>query len=274
MKTSTRVVLPLVAAISAVILGATAAQGTTGAQSVYSYRLDGSASHITNRGVTAGVPLNLIGNWSAAAGSVRFDGDLVSRRSVGEARPASGPTLRVDSASQGVGAAIAFTYRAPAKGCFADSVNLTQIGRFATNLTQVKIQLSKCKDGGSTTVQCRMTGNVSSSSTLPSRNSLGLVNGVSYIAECLKGPDPGSGSATLAIRVTRVDTGQLVQTLHAIPRTGTMSSTQYLSVANKYPLPSPGSNTDQFVGEVSHVAYCTGISLDAVRGCLDTGVAG
>jgi hypothetical protein len=273
MKTRTRFISCLVAAASALVLTATAAHGATGADAVYSYRLDGSTSRIPNQGVSSAVPLNLIANWSPAAGDVRFDGDLVLRRSVGIALPAAGPTLRVDSATQGVGAAIAFTYHTPASGCFADSVNLTQIGRFAANLTQLKIQLSKCADGGPTTVQCRMVGSVSSASTFPSRNSLGLVDGARYAALCLKGPDPRTGSATLAIRVTRLDTGQVVDTRHSIPRTGTMSSTQQLSVANKYPLPSQYANTDQFVGEVARVAYCTGISLEAVSGCLDTEMA-
>lgn len=269
MKMRTRLLSSLVATASALVLGATTAQGATAADVVYSYQLTGLTSRIPNLGINSGVPLDLIGNWSPTAGGVRFDGDLISRRSVAVARPASGPTLRVDSATQGVGAAIAFTYRRPANGCFADSVNLTQIGRFAANQTQLKIQLSKCKDGGPTTVQCRMVGNVSSASTFPSRNSLALVDGARYVAHCLKGPDPATGSAALTIRVIRLDTGQVVDTVHAIPRTGTMISTQHLSVANKYPLPSQLGNTDQFVGDVARVAYCTGISLEAVSGCLE-----
>jgi hypothetical protein len=267
MHASARLVAVFLAAVCALVVGATAASGATPG-ALYSYTLDGSTDRIPNQG-TSDAALELRGTWSPSANGVRFDGDRAGRQSGAFARPAPGPTLRVASATHGVGVAIAFTYDAPDRGCYADTVNLTQIGRAAKNSTQIKLQLSDCGNGGGTSVQCRMVGNVSKAGSPPSRNSMVLVDGARYVAQCLKGPDPRTGTASMTIRVTRVDTGQVAETRHSIARTGTMSTSEALSVANKFPLPAKSRNTDQFVGEVARVAYCTATSFDAVRGCLD-----
>jgi hypothetical protein len=48
---------------------------------------------------------------------------------------------------------------------------------------------------------------------------------------------------------------------------GTILSTKYLSAANKYPLPAPARNTDQFVGDMTRTVYCVGTPHDVLR-CL------
>jgi hypothetical protein len=266
-----RALIAPVAALAVLVFNAGTAQAATPG-AVYSYHLDGASASVVNQGSKTTVPLKLTGAWSQdrAGGGVHFAGDLVSQSSVGYAKPSSGATLSVASGTSGVGGAVAFTYHATTAGCFKDSVNLTQIGRFAANTTQVKLQLSKCGDATYTHVQCRVTGNVSSSATLPSRSTLALEDGVRYVARCFKGPDPASGKPRLTISVTRVDTADTVDSVSLIPRTGTMTSSAYLSVGNKYPLPAQAANTDQFVGEISRAAFCTGPSAQAVRDCLET----
>ena len=46
-----------------------------------------------------------------------------------------------------------------------------------------------------------------------------------------------------------------------------MKTTEAISVANKYPLPAPASNTDQFIGNLNHATYCVGTTGD-VSSCL------
>jgi hypothetical protein len=237
---------------------------------LYAYAFDGGAVVVDNGVVGESMPLELLGDWSPADRGVHFAGDLAGRQSVAAAKPARGYTLDVDSATTGVGAAVSFRYLAPAGGCFADSVNLTQIGRFAVDTTQVKVQLSKCADqAGATTVECRMAGNVGAA-TRPVGSPVRLVDGGDYTAQCYKGPDPRTGQATLLLRVVRTDVAGVDDTSSfPVPRTGVMRSTAWLSVANKYPLAPPAKNTDQFVGEVAEVRWCTGESETAVRSCLD-----
>jgi hypothetical protein len=51
-----------------------------------------------------------------------------------------------------------------------------------------------------------------------------------------------------------------------------MVSDQYLSVANKYPLPGQANNTDQFSGDLAKVAFCKATATDAMTACLDAEV--
>jgi hypothetical protein len=255
------------------VLGVPAVSHAGTSTVLYSYDLAGSAGVVPDLAAAGGaVPLILLGDWSPGEQGVLFAGDLLGDQSVGVAKPGAGRTLDVNSATTGVGGAVVFRYTAPAGGCGRDSVNLTQIGRFGTNITQLKLQLSKCGEGA-THVQCRMVGNVSRAGTLPVRSSMALADGGLYVAQCLKGPDPSTGKATLQLRVVRLDAAGEAVNSFAVPRTGTMRSTAYLSVANKYPLTVQSRNSDQFVGEVLRVAYCTGSSAADVRTCLDQAVA-
>ena len=46
-----------------------------------------------------------------------------------------------------------------------------------------------------------------------------------------------------------------------------MRSRFYISAGNKYPLPPPAQNTDQFNGHMTRTVYCAGTMVD-VTGCL------
>ena len=246
-----------------------AAQG-----SLYSYTLDGSTAVVANSAAAnTSVNLNLWGDWSQTAFGVKFEGNTTNKQSVAYAKPASGSTINVP-ASQAFGGSVLFTYQAPANGCFSDSPNITQIGKFGSGLTQFKFQLSNCgKSSSAVFPQCRVAG--SSGANNPVTGTQSLVNGATYILQCVKSPDPVSGSASLQMNLTKIDplNGNVAHVNNfAINRTGTLNSTQYLSVANQYPLKTQSNNTDQFNGEISKLAYCTGATIADVKACLDTEV--
>ena len=52
-----------------------------------------------------------------------------------------------------------------------------------------------------------------------------------------------------------------------VPALGRLRTGDYFSVGNKYPLPPPGKNTDQFKGDVTRAVYCSG-PTDHVQACL------
>ena len=245
--------------------------------SLYSYNFAGTTGTVANSAeVNTAVPLTLLGDWTATAAGVFFTGNTVDAQSVGYAKSASGSTLTVP-ATQSVGVSILFRYQAPSSGqCFSDSPNLTQIGKFAANITQVKLQLSNCgKSATQVYPQCRMAGASTASSVLPVMGTQSLVDGELYIVQCAKTPDPVSGKPTLELKTTKVDTingNQVTIDSFQIAKTGNMNSTQYLSVANQYPLKAQTSNTDQFVGEVLKLAYCKGADLSAAQTCLEAEV--
>src|SRR5262245_17944160 len=93
--------------------------------SVYSYTLDGSISTISNgAAANTAVNLNLLGDWNQSTYGVHFDGDTVSKQSVGYAKPASGDTLNVPATSS-IGTAVRFKFQTPAStNC--DSLNISQ----------------------------------------------------------------------------------------------------------------------------------------------------
>lgn len=243
--------------------------------SLYSYTLDGSSATIANAAETnTNVNLNLLGDWSQTAFGVMFEGNTVNMQSVGHAKPATGSTINVP-ASQAFGGSVMFKYHAPTSGtCFSDSPNIMQIGKFGTNLTQFKFQLSNCgKNQTAVFPQCRVAGN--SGANNPVMGTQALVDDTTYVLQCVKAPDPVSGSASLQMNLVKVDAvnGNVTYTNNfAINRTGTLSSTQYLSVANQYPLKSQSNNTDQFNGEISKIAYCSGTTQAIAKECLDTEV--
>lgn len=243
------------------------------AGSLYTYNLRGASAVITNTANTnSSVSLQLSGDWSSTATGINFAGDLVSKRSVGYAKPTSGYTLNIP-ATQAVGNVAEFTYQLPEGAtCYPDSVNITQIGRFASSTSQVKIQLSKCSVSQTQVFpECRIAGTATPAKTYAVTGSQALQAGQAYRVYCLKAADPASGQANLTMKTVRLDPvngNQVITDTFSIPKTGLIQSATYLSVANKYPLGTQASNTDQFTGIVSAVSYCSGATSAEVESCL------
>lgn len=70
-----------------------------------------------------------------------------------------------------------------------------------------------------------------------------------------------------AAPVTRLSTGATTVDRYTVAALGAIRSHEYLSVGNKYPLPKPANNTDQFVGDMTRVVYCVGSPAHVLR-CL------
>lgn len=263
----------MVAILALAMVPQVASAATPG--TLYSYDFTGAtlSSPVANgAAANTSVNLNLYGNWSQSAFGIHFAGNTSGQQSVAYARPSSGNTVSVPG-SQAFGSAIKFKYEAPSGNCFSDSRNLVQIGRFGNGLSQAKLQLSGCHINTSNVfVECRMAGSNSSTSDVPLASTQPLVDGEAYVVNCVKAPDPSSGTTTMYLTVTRLSDGHTTTDTFNITRTGTIQSTAYLSVGNKYALPSPSQNTDQFVGDVAKVAYCAGATTASVNDCLATEV--
>jgi hypothetical protein len=262
-------VVAVALAMAACALTAPRADAAT-AYSLYSYDLSQTSGSIVANGAAAftAVPLQLIGTWSPTPTGVYFTGDQTSQGSVGKAKPNTGSTINV-AETKSVGVAIRFTYTAPVAGCFSDSPNLTQIGRFGNNVAQVKLQLSNC--GISKTAvypQCRVAGSQTPTSVWPRKSSVALVDGTTYVVHCMEGVTT-TGTRTFILRVTPLGSATTTNQW-TVPSPGAITSTSALSVANKYPLPSGSANTDQYVGEVQKVAYCMAGTPGLISGCLST----
>lgn len=211
-----------------------------------------------------GVFLRLEKDYTPTAFGVRFEGNLVDKQSVGYAKPATGDTLFVEAESAvGVGARFRFA------SCSTDTNNIVQIGRAGFE-GQVKLQLSKCRnDGRSARLQCRIAGERTPSNQGAVSSDVDLSPGVTYIAQCIKSPDPRDDDEAPIRLIVKPEGGSESWVDRLIPLTGAIRSTAYLSVANKYKLPSQVNNTDQFVGEIARVAFCAGPSGDSAKACLD-----
>ncbi len=210
--------------------------------------------------------LNLSGSWSSDATGTQFAGNLTNSRSVGYARPVTGNTIDVP-ATRAVGASVMFVRSA---ACPSDSQYISQIGLFGAGYSEVKLQLSRCV-GGLVYPECRIAGALTPTSAYAVRGTVALSAGSTYRLSCVKGPDNGT-SATLAMQtglLDPIDGSRTTVNNFTIPDTGRVSSTRHLSVANKYPLPSQSTNTDQFVGKVVKLSYCSGASTAAAQTCLD-----
>ncbi|HRJ91298.1 MAG TPA: hypothetical protein PLU21_03770 [Candidatus Saccharibacteria bacterium] len=212
----------------------------------------------------SGTKLYLEGNWSQHSSGVQFDGNKTNMQSVGQAKPGSTATL---TASDAIGAGVEFQYDASAGACTSDSRNVTQIGRFATGASQLKIQFSSCSANKKATfVECRVVGSGAVSTDKPVRSTLALVDGMMYVASCARDVKTGS-TRPVTLSVTPVG-GQTVSNVFAYRDSGTFNATGYLSVGNKYPLPAVSKNTDQFTGIISRVVYCSAANLNDVDACL------
>ena len=250
--------------------GLAAADGPT---ALYSYNFLGTSGTVANTGnYNPTLSLALLGSWTPSATGANFAGDTVSQQSVAFAKPATGYSLNL-TAAQTVGFGAHFTYLAPTNGCFADSPNITQIGRFAANTAQAKLQYSNCTKGATSEyIQCRFAGVLTPTSVLPIISTQALQNGSKYVVTCVKSADNGQ-TATVTLSVTRLggSYGNVTTVdTYTVAATGALQTKAAVSVANKYPLPSISNNTDQFVGDMAKVAYCGSSLASDVTSCLTT----
>jgi hypothetical protein len=252
--------------------GASAGTAAASASSalLYDYEFAGATGTVSNSAAGGpALPLTLVGTWSPAADGVHFSGDTRGNRSVGFAKPAAGFTLNV-AATTVVGFGARVVYAAPTTGvCFGDTPNITQIGRFAATTAQAKIQLSKCADNKTHVVmECRFAGALTPSSVLPVRSTLPLVDGHAYDVSCTKSADSAStATVTLAVTDLSVPDSATVTNTFSVRALGALKTSQALSAGNKYPMPAPAKNADQFVGDLTRAVYCAGTSND-VASCL------
>jgi hypothetical protein len=258
-------------ALSVTAYAPTTTNATTTVVPRYQYNFAGTTGTVAN--LAPGGPvlaLKLQGSWTNAAHGVHFTGDTAGHHSIAAGQRASGYTLNVP-ATQALGFGAQVVYNAPSSGsCFSDTPNVAQIGRFASYSAQAKLQLSKCADDKQGVVmECRFAGSKTPSSVLPRISSLALVNRHEYDLTCRKSPDTSAGKATVTLAVTDLSAsgGATVTKSFAVSALGALKTTAALSAGNKYPLPAPSQNTDQFVGDINKIVYCTGTS-SAVSACL------
>ncbi len=271
-----RLLASLATVSAALALGlATATTASAGSFSLlYSYTFGDSLTAVANAApLNASATLSLKGFVSIPAGgaAVHFDGNTVGKQSVGIARPTSGPTMSA-TAREAYGAVVKFTHQlVGTQKCFLDSHNYAQIGRFGTQLSQLKIQASKCStNAGAVFPECRVAGSLSATTIPVVRGTQALLNGKTYIVSCIKDPDGPAGKSTITLETSRLDAGGPVTTRNVVTvaSTGAFTSYEWLSVANKYPLPPASENTDQVVGDIYYVAVCKAGSTPDVQNCL------
>jgi hypothetical protein len=258
--------------LPAALLAGPQATATSLPTLLYDYQFTGTNGTVINSapgGVAA--PLTLSGEWQPVPTGVQFNGDTSGQWSVAYGKPTSGYTLN-EPPTAAVGAGSEFTYQAPAQGtCFSDTPNITQIGRYYPHDAQAKIQLSSCNDSQTNVMaECRFSGSLTPSGTPPLVSTLPLVSGDTYVVKCIKSPDQLYSKATVTLSVTDLDATQGVKKVvdtFRVAALGSMKTTEYISAGNKYPLPLPADNTDQFIGIITTAAYCAGTTTD-VGTCL------
>jgi hypothetical protein len=240
----------------------------------YDYEFAGTSGTVINSAPTGpAAPLTLYGTWTPVSDGVHFSGNTSGDASVAYGRPAAGPTINVP-ATEAAGLGTRIVYSAPATGtCFSDTPNIVQIGRYSLDSpsAQVKLQLSSCADKQKKVVmECRFAGSRTALHAAPVQSTLPLINGDAYNVSCRKSPDAANNTAKITLTVTRLNGGasrKSVTSTFTVPALGRLKTRQYFSVGNKYPLPAPASNTDQFNGDVTRAVYCSG-ATGSVRTCL------
>jgi len=241
---------------------------------LYDYEFKGTGQIVSNS-APAGpkAPLTLRGTWRRVPDGVRFSGNTHGAESVAFGRPANGYTLNLPS-SNAVGIGARIVYYAPLSGrCFADTPNITQIGRFAqlTKSAQAKLQLSSCATSRTQVLmECRFAGARTPPKAPPVTSTLPLINHHAYNVRCVKSPDHLNGKATITLAVTDLDHRggrRTVTNTFSVHALGYLRTTNYISAGNKYPMPPPAHNTDQFNGTLTRVAFCAGAPAVASR-CL------
>ena len=270
-------VVMLCALLPVTLLASPLAEAASVPTLLYDYQFIGANGTVVNSapsGVPA--PLTLSGNWQPVPDGVQFSGNTTGEWSVAYGRPTSGDTLN-EPPTVTVGFGSEFTYQAPANGtCFADTPNITQIGRYHVHDSQAKIQLSSCSTSrANVMVECRFSGSLTPPGTPPVVSTLPLISGDTYVATCMKSPDRRNNTAAITLSVTDLGAAKgekkVVDTF-TVAAIGYMQSTQYISAGNKYPLPLPDNNTDQFNGIVTNAAFCAGASAE-VSTCLSANLS-
>jgi hypothetical protein len=275
------VVLSAVTLATLLVSPGSAATPAAGASALlYNYEFTGTTGTVVNSAPNGpDVPLTLFGSWSPAYDGVHFSGNMTGDESVAYGEPTTGYTLNEPpTAAVGFGARI--TYFRPTSGkCFGKgqfSPNITQIGRFSSKPfpTQAKIQLSSCQTSSTQVLfECRFAGSLTvSSSDPPVVSTMALQNDNQYNVSCMKTPDH-DGTTSIVLAVTWMKTGETTTNTFSQPALGTMQSTAYLSAGNKYALPPPTQNSDQFNGDMTRTVYCAG-TTDEVESCLQTYLPG
>ncbi len=119
-------------------------------------------------------------------------------------------------------------------------------------------------------MECRFAGALTAPFAPPVVSTLPLANRDAYSVSCVKSPDHPDGTATITLTVTDLGPaggGQSVTNTFTVPALGYLRTRNYISVGNKFPLPAPAENTDQFNGAMTNVVYCAG-AMAAVSRCL------
>ena len=265
-------VVLLATSAAVVLLAGPAADASASSALLYNYEFEGADGTVANSAPNGPVaPLSLYGEWQPVPAGVQFAGDTAGQQSVAYGRPTSGNTID-EPPTRSVGVGTRFVYQAPSTGrCFPDTPNITQLGRYYRHETQAKIQLSSClASQGNVFAECRFAGSLTVRSTGPVISSMALVSGNTYNVTCVKSPDSGNNT-TVKLTVTNygpVEAGSTVTNTFTVAAVGAMKSTEFVSAGNKYPLPEPANNTDQFNGDVTSAVYCSG-EQGPVTTCLN-----
>ena len=239
----------------------------------YDYEFKGTNGTVRNSAPAGPIaPLTLFGSWAPVPAGVRFSGNTRGKESVAYGRPARVATINTP-ATKAAGFGTRIVYRAPANGtCFSDTPNIVQFGRYSPRgpAGQAKIQLSSCAERRKSVVmECRFAGSLTGSHAPPVLSTMPLINSHAYIVTCRKSPDAVNNTATVTLTVTNLNAGRrrTVTNTFRVPALGRLRTRDYISVGNKFPLPAPAQNTDQFHGDVTRAVYCSGAPAN-VRVCL------
>jgi hypothetical protein len=260
-------------AAASMVLAASPAMASPSAAPTLLYKYDfaGTTGTVANSAPGGPVaPLTLQGSWFPVTQGVKFRGNVTGGQSVAFGKPATGFTLNEPStAAVGVGTQIVFQGPGPGK-CFTSTPNITQIGLYSAKNPsgQIKLQESGCTVSHTAVkIECRITGATTLPTSRPVVSKLPLVNGDTYDITCVKSPDNTAGTATITLTVTQIQGSVTVTNKFKVPALGAMQTKRYISAGNKYPLPTPAQNTDQFNGVMSSTIYCAGLTT-AVNSCL------
>ena len=289
-------------ALVASTLSATQSAWATGGTLDYKYLLDGSRSSYSNRGVGPVFSISEDHN-SADTNGCTHDGihhkETITGVQYGSGhvtcnlhgKPSSGNTINV-SAGSAVGVAVHMRFASGTR-CRSDSANVTQIGAFSDNTTQLKIQQMDCGEDSQhpalVSADCRIAGQRDTGSgdppIAPGDNPLNGSWGTVYcwvsrydfsgldhnkpVLNMLVHPDGAANN-------THGNTGFPWSAYTGTGSPGAFASKAALSVGNKCTgagCPRAAPSTDQFNGDIDGVAYCEagaikGTGGDDVLSCL------
>jgi hypothetical protein len=287
--------LALGGSVAAISMAPTASAATPGSEYVFTFvgQSAGDLDVTNTAAANVGVDMTLSpANWTPTANGIDFDGapntlddGTDDSTSVGFANPpGSTPPTMVADGSFGISAR--FTYQRAAAGTCGTAgngvvneitSNIAQLGRAGTGKSQIKLQISECKNGALVAkprVSCRAAGTNPSTASgqLVTNQLVDLVDGVTYVARCVKGPDNLAAvppTAPITVLVQPVGGSPQVEDAYDIPATGQFNSDQYVSVGDKYAGPT---YNDQFFGQVAKMAICQAAAAADVTACLDAEV--